>query len=137
MKHQDHQRGPDQRTYQQVCGPESRRQELQHHGGGNADLQHGERHDHDRPSAWRSAGWLASDRRLSRTARRQDSGQKYEGERAVGPGQERQVGSRGGSRAVAKGKAQTEEPGVEVGHLRPEQDHHEAQGGGRQYLAVG
>ena len=86
---QDHQRGPDQGTHQQMRGPESGGQKPQHHGGRYPDLQH------------RDATTSATDRRSSRLAgsdataqthgQDQDDGQKSEGERPMGPGQEGQV----------------------------------------------
>ena len=62
--------------------------------------------------------------------------QEGEGEDPMGPVQRGQGRGRREDPAVAERKAQAQEPGVKVGHLGAEQDHHEPEPGGRQHQAV-
>ena len=125
-EHQNHERGPDQAPHQEVQRPERRREQVEHHGGGHADLSHGDGQHERRPAPEAAAGRIGSPASPGppgrpRSPRKTNASTRWVQCSAAS-------GAAGGSTpSVAERKAEAEEPGVEVGDLGAEQDHHEAE----------
>ena len=131
---QDHQGRPDERAHQEVSHPERRRQQLEHHGHGDTDLGYGGRHHQSDRAPERPAGGVGAPAQPD--GERDNESEEAEREGAMGPGQKSQRAPGGKDRPVTEWKAQAQQAGVEVGHLCPEQDHHEPQSGRGEHQPV-